>query len=339
MSAATLDAFLNSLANSGAGAARPLAEAIRALAAASAELRGLAARGLRPKAERGRDAELDVAADDLFLRAARQSSVALYVSSELSQPVGLDPQGGLAVAVDPLNGSGDLDIGVPAGTLFSILPVAGDALGQPDETFRQPGRNQLAAGLFVHAAQPVLVLTVGSGTHAFAFSQRLGTFAQARESLVIAPRASELAVDASNTRHWQEAMRLYVDDCLKGAEGPRERDFTLRWSGSLAAEAMRLLYRGGIFLAPADGRKGRLQGTVPLVLNANPLALLVEQAGGAATDTLRPVLDLAPESLKQRTPLVLGARREVERVTRYHTEPSQMADRAPLFGHRGLFRT
>jgi len=149
---------------------------------------------------------------------------------------------------------------------------------------------------------------------------------------------SEMCIRDRNYRHWDEAVRLYVDDCLKGSAGPREKDFDMRWIASLVADAFRILVRGGVFLYPGDSRRGYANGRIRLVYEANPIAMLIEQAGGAATDGIYSILDLPPASLHQRTPLVFGAAREVARIGRYHTEPSVIAERSPLFGNRGLFR-
>jgi fructose-1,6-bisphosphatase I len=161
---------------------------------------------------------------------------------------------------------------------------------------------------------------------------------QAKESLSIPPRTQEFAINAANYRHWDEAVRLYVDDCLKGSEGPREKDFNTRWIASLVAQCYRILTRGGVFLYPGDQRRGYHQGRLRLVYEANPIAFVVEQAAGAATDTVNRILDIEPESLHQRTPFVFGSAKEVERIGRYHTAPSLIGERAPLFGNRGLFR-
>lgn len=346
MSVATLEAFLDPLLRSGEAAPGAAAETIRMLAAAAVDVAdhvGQGAFGAPNGAERRAEADpgrgFDDGVDDLFLAAARRAPVALYASTQLGRPVLLDPAGAVALALDPLNGSADIEVHAAPGTFFSILPPDGDPAGKPEQSFRQPGRRQLAAGLFVYGARLSLVLTAGEGAHAFVYSRRLHSFVRTREALAIPPRGAELAIDASNTRHWPDAVRLYVDDCLNGTEGPRERDFALRWSSSLATEALRVLHRGGVFLAPADPRRGHPHGAVPLVCNANPLALLTEAAGGEATDAMQPILDLVPEGLRQRTALVFGAKREVERIGRYHAEPSHIAERAPLFGHRGLFRT
>lgn len=349
MSASTLDAFLNTLS---AMAAEPLrrdaAEIVRALSGAAVRMRNTVNHGALGEAfagQRGssnadgdRQRDLDVFADEVFLDAMRKAPVALYGSEELEQPVILDRDAKLALAIDPLDGSSNIDTNVSIGTIFSIAPVIGLVDEQPAASFLQPGSRQVAAGFFIYGPQLSLVVTFGSGTHIFVFSSRLGTFVQAYESRAIAPRTQEFAINSANYRHWDEAVRLYVDDCLKGTEGPREKDFNMRWIASLVAEAYRILIRGGVFLYPVDQRRGYGSGRLRLVYEANPIAFLVEQAGGAATDTVNRILDLQPASLHQRVPLVFGAAREVARIARYHTEPSFIGERSPLFGQRGLFR-
>ena len=139
-------------------------------------------------------------------------------------------------------------------------------------------------------------------------------------------------------RHWDERVRLYVDDCLAGAEGPRGKDFNMRWTASLVAEAARILERGGVFLYPADAPRPYREGRLRQLYEANPIAFIVEQAGGAATDGIRPLLDIVPAALHQRTPFVFGSAREVQRIARYLTDPSAIGERSPLFGRRSLFR-
>ena len=202
----------------------------------------------------------------------------------------------------------------------------------------QAGTVQIGAGFFIYGPQLALVLSLGSGTHVFVLSTRLGTFVQAYESRMIAPRTQEFAINTANYRHWDEAVRLYVDDCLEGADGPRGKDFNMRWIASLVADCYRILMRGGVFLYPGDQRKGYRQGRLRLVYEANPIAYLVEQAAGAASDTVNRILEIQPESLHQRVPMVFGSEREVARIARYHTAPSSIGERSPLFGNRGLFR-
>ncbi|UGX88446.1 class 1 fructose-bisphosphatase [Phyllobacterium meliloti] len=348
MTTATLDAFLGSYAEHNNPLRTSVAAVLRQLALTAVKIRSVINQGALGKAfsgsTGGKNADgdpqkaLDVFADDMFLEAMRQAPVALYGSEELMHPALLNPLAPLALAIDPLDGSSNIDTNVSIGTIFSILPVAGDPSSEPVASFFQKGDRQLAAGFFIYGPQLALVLTLGNGTHAFVFSSRLGTFVQAYDSIVIASQAHEFAINAANYRHWDEAVQLYMDDCLKGSEGPRERDFNMRWIASLVAEAYRILMRGGVFLYPGDKRKGYGDGRIRLIYEANPIAFLIEQAGGGATDTSTRILDLMPKAMHQRVPFVFGSVREVARISRYHSEPSNIGERAPLFSNRGLFR-
>jgi fructose-1,6-bisphosphatase I len=352
MQTATLDAFLNSyLEQQQDELRRAVVATVRRLTEAATKVRhainqgvlGAAfagARGANPDGDVQKD--LDVYADDIFLDAMRHAPVAYYASEELEQPVLLAANAPLAIAIDPLDGSSNIDTNVSIGTIFSLLPVADVATGAPDAnpaaSFLQAGTAQIGAGFFIYGPQLALVLSLGSGTHVFVLSTRLGTFVQAYESRMVAPRTQEFAINAANYRHWDEAVRLYVDDCLEGADGPRGKDFNMRWIASLVADCYRILMRGGVFLYPGDQRKGYRQGRLRLVYEANPIAYLVEQAAGAATDTVNRILEIQPEGLHQRVPMVFGSAREVARIARYHTAPSAIGERSPLFGNRGLFR-
>ncbi|SFJ45435.1 D-fructose 1,6-bisphosphatase [Phyllobacterium sp. CL33Tsu] len=348
MTTATLDAFLGSYCEKGDEIRIAVSAVVRHLSLTAVKVRNTINQGALGKAfasnQGNRNAggdtqkELDILADDMFIEAMRQAPVAVYGSEELEHPAILNPSAPLALAIDPLDGSSNIDTNVSIGTIFSILPVAGEPDSEPDASFLQKGEAQLAAGFFIYGPQLALVLTLGSGTHIFVFSSRLGTFVQAYESIVIADRAHEFAVNTANYRHWDEAVRLYVDDCLKGNEGPRGRDFNMRWVASLVAEAYRILVRGGVFLYPGDRRKSYGEGRIRLVYEANPVAFLIEQAGGAATDTQNRILGLTPRGMHQRVPLIFGSSREVARISRYHTQPSSIGERAPLFSNRGLFR-
>jgi len=339
VSASTLDAYLNSQSFDRG----QVVETIRSLAAAAVATRSLiahssaftlgAAAGAR-NADGDFQRFLDVSADEAFLAAARQAGVRHYCSEEIDSAVDLNGISQIALAIDPLDGSSNIDTNVSIGTIFSILPAGS---GEPAASFMQPGRNQLAAGFFIYGPQLALALTLGGGTRIFVHSPRLGTFVETVRTS-IAEKTEEFAINASNYRHWDDAVRLYVDDCLKGTTGPREKDFNMRWIASLVADAYRILIRGGVFLYPGDSRRGYSNGRLRLVYEANPIAMLIEQAGGAATDGTNPIMDLLPSSLHQRTPLVFGAAREVARIGRYHTDPSVIAERSPLFGNRGLFR-
>jgi fructose-1,6-bisphosphatase I len=240
--------------------------------------------------------------------------------------------------MDPLDGSSNIDTNVSIGTIFSILPGLGGADFDDAASFLQSGRAQLAAGFFIYGPQLALVLTLGAGTHVFVFSPRAGKFLHAYEQVAIPPTTQEFAINASNYRHWDGAVRHYVDDCMQGAEGPHGRDFNMRWIASLVADAYRIFIRGGVYLYPGDRRRGYAHGRLRLVYEANPIALLAEQAGGLATDGVQPILDIVPQGLHQRVPLIFGSRSEVLQIRSYHEEPDAVGVRSPLFGSRGLFR-
>jgi fructose-1,6-bisphosphatase I len=346
MSAQDLETFLHAHADGdpvGAAVSRTVAE----LARAARQVWRLAQ---DPAAQRFDDVEtatnsdgdvqtkLDVVADRIFLEAAMRAPVAAYASEELAEPHPIDASRPIALAVDPLDGSSNVELNLSFGTIFSILPALHDHSHGPAASFLQPGASQLAAGLFIYGPQLSLVLSIGEGTHLFAFSDSAGRFRLARESVQVPPQAKEFAINASNYRHWNESVRLYFDDCVKGVHGPRERDYNMRWLASLVVEAYRILVRGGVFLYPADKRPGYGNGRLRLVYEANPVAFLMEQAGGAATDGVQPILSLTPDSLHQRTPLIFGSGREVAKLTAYHSDPASIAERSPLFGRRGLFR-
>jgi len=345
MTAATLDAYLNSYCGPAGDAARQqVAELVRSFAAAAIKVRksinegalGAAFAATRDTAHAEGDVqkELDVHADDLFLEAARHAGIAWYASEEIANPVAIDEAAPVAVAIDPLDGSSNIDTNVSIGTIFAILPNAGGETA----TFRQPGHKQLGAGFFIYGPQLALALTLGSGTRIFVLSSRLGTFVEAYKSVSIPAETKEFAINASNYRHWDETTRCYVDDCLQGHDGSREKDFNMRWIASLVAEAYRILVRGGVFLYPRDGRKGYSKGRLRLVYEANPIAMIIEQAGGAATEGANRILDIEPTDIHQRSPLIFGSAKEVAKYARYHTQPSAIGARHPLFGNRGLFR-
>ncbi len=324
-----------------AATVRCLAGAGIALAATIAEGSlgsGFADKGGTANSDGDQQRGLDLLADDRFLAALADSPVAVYASEELHEPVLLDAGRPLALAIDPLDGSSNIDTNTSIGTIFSIRARVGDPAVDALHSFLRPGREQLGAGFLVYGPQLSLVLTLGQGTAIFVHSPIERCFRLAIEQVAIPPRTQEFATNAANYRHWHDPIRLYFDDCIKGGHGPREREFNMRWLASLVADAYRILVRGGVFLYPADRRRGYGKGRLRLVYEAHPIAMLIEQAGGGATDGIDPILDIAASDLHQRVPLVFGSANEVARIGRYHTLPTQIADRAPLFGKRGLFR-
>ena len=348
MSAIKLDAYLKHCSTELGEQGDAIAKIINTLGEASVSIRNIINQGALGAAFNGvkggsnsdgdLQKDLDVYADDVFMNALRAAPVALYGSEELANPVLLDPDAKFAIAIDPLDGSSNIDTNVSIGTIFSILPVVGDLDEDLEQTFLQPGVHQLAAGFFIYGPQLALALTVGQGTQIFVHSSTTGDFVLAYEAIAIAERTSEFAINASNYRHWGKAVILYMDDCFAGSSGPREREFNMRWIASLVADTYRILIRGGVFLYPRDNRKGYSEGRLRLVYEANPIAFLIEQAGGVATNARDRILDIVPKGLHQRVPFIFGSKKEVERIRRYHTDPNMIGERAPLFGKRGLFR-
>ena len=314
------------------------AEAGRKLAelCALGPLAGDLAAGL--EANPGGDAqkELDRRAHDIFVAALRHAPVAVLGSEEAAAPIVVRADGCLAIAIDPLDGSSNIAVNAPIGSIFSILPV--DPALPPARQLLRPGSAQLAAGFLIYGPETVLVLSVGNGTHIFTLHRPSGVFLLTRAALRLPRGTSEYAINASNYRHWEAPIRAYVDDCLAGTEGPRRVDFNMRWMASVVAEAYRILLRGGIYLYPGDARPGYREGRLRLVYEAAPLAFLITEAGGAASDGVCPILARTPTTLHQRTPLIFGADDKVARVLAYYAGELAIAERSPLFGRRGLFR-
>jgi len=279
---------------------------------------------------------LDMVAEDLFSGALRRSPVAAYLSEEVEAASLFNADGLLAVAIDPLDGSSNIDVNAPIGTIFSIFPTPPEAVADPAVAFRQRGRLQLAAGFFIYGPQTSLVVSTGQGTQLYVLNHVSGEFTLVEAALSIPRSASEYAINASNYRHWRAPISAYIDDCVKGADGPRGRNFNMRWIGSLVADSYRIFMRGGIFLYPGDARKGYDQGRLRLLYEAIPIAFLAEQAGGAASDGVDPILDFAPTSLHQRIPLVMGSADKVELVRQYHLDFSPPDLESPVIGRRSV---
>jgi fructose-1,6-bisphosphatase I len=346
-SAITLAAHLQAALREGPDLA--LQEVILAIAGACAEIADLIALGpiaggLNRAAGANADGdvqkELDLLTHAIVMAALRAAPVASVLSEEGEHIESLNPAAPLAVAIDPLDGSSNIDTNMSIGTIFSILPSA-PPKGAPEAlgAFGGPGARQLAAGFVVYGPQTALVLTTGAGVDVFTLDRRDQTFRLTRPGVTIVEGTKEYAINASNYRHWELPVRTYIDDCLSGSTGLRGQDFNMRWIGSLVAEAFRILARGGIFLYPADKRPGYRQGRLRLIYEAHPMAFVIEQAAGLASNGRERILDLCASSLHQRTPLIFGAKSKVERVQRMHLSPQTGAEHSPLFARRGLFRT
>jgi fructose-1,6-bisphosphatase I / sedoheptulose-1,7-bisphosphatase len=315
--------------------------------------------------------KLDVLANEAMLKACEWGGlVAGMVSEELEEPFAIPEayeRGPYLLLFDPLDGSSNTDVNVAVGTIFSVLkhersdaPVSADYL--------QPGRRQVAAGYAIYGPATMLVLTVGKGTHGFTLDREIGNFILTHPDLTIPADSSEFAINTSNARFWEAPVHRYVSECQAGRTGVRERDFNMRWIASMVAEAHRILMRGGVFMYPRDSRVGPLTaaqrqsppegvgqlgsgpspaqdplnpGRLRLMYEANPIGLLVEQAGGCASTGRERILDVAPTQLHERVPVILGSKNEVERIERYHREHDSGTDKpfiSPLFNERSLFR-
>jgi len=257
---------------------------------------------------------LDVRSDEIVTAALETAPVAYYASEEQDDIVILDARKSLAVASDPLDGSSNIDTNVSIGTIFSIYGAGTDA----KSSFFRAGSDQMCGGFFVYGPQTTLVMTAGAGTETYVLDPDTGNFELAFAHMKIVPASTEYAINASNHHHWGAPIRAYIDDCLAGAEGPLGEKYNMRWVGSLVADANRILSRGGIFMYPGDDRAGYQSGRLRLLYEANPVAFVIEQAGGLATDGAVRILDMPLDNLHQRVPFVFGSEKPVETVARYH---------------------
>jgi fructose-1,6-bisphosphatase I/sedoheptulose-1,7-bisphosphatase len=279
--------------------------------------------------------KLDVAANEIFLRTNEWGgTLAAMASEEMEAPYAIPaeyPKGRYLLAFDPLDGSSNIEVNAPVGSIFSVLRAS-------ESGFLQPGSQQVCAGYAIYGPSTMLVLTFGRGVHGFTLDREIGEFIYTHPDLRVPEETGEFAINSSNSRFWEPAVKRYVDECLAGRSGPRGRDFNMRWIASLVAEAHRILMRGGVFLYPRDEREASRSGRLRLLYEANPIGMVIEQAGGRASTGYGPVLEVEPGSLHQRTGFVFGARREVERIEQYHRDFNKREYDAPLFGARGLFR-
>ncbi|CAA6820752.1 MAG: Fructose-1,6-bisphosphatase, type I (EC [uncultured Thiotrichaceae bacterium] len=282
---------------------------------------------------------LDQQAHEILLNACQQTSVAVVGSEEAPEVINLDASASLVVVMDPLDGSANIKTNAPTGTIFSLYPLSEGTYGKSDAAALLKGTEQLAAAYVIYGTQTALALTLGEGTHLFILDRQSRSYVLTRENIQVPKVAKEYSVNASNQDFWHDSIQNYVDDCITGYADHKQK-FNMRWVASLVAEAHRIFARGGVFLYPSDSREGDEPGRLRLVYEANAMAFLMEQAGGAATDCSRRIMDIQPEHLHQKTPLVMGSEANVEQVTRYQNfeeEGHYRQGKAPLFGSRGLF--
>ncbi len=266
--------------------------------------------------------KLDVITNDIMLRHNEWAGhVAGMASEEMDAVYPIPdqyPLGKYLLVFDPLDGSSNVDINISVGTIFSILraPVANRAASAED--FLQPGVKQVCAGYALYGSSTMLVLTTGHGVNGFTLDREVGEFLLTHPGMRIPEDTREFAINTSNRRFWEAPVQRYVEECLAGKEGPRGKDFNMRWVASMVAEVHRILTRGGIFMYPRDTKDPAKPGKLRLLYEANPMSMIVEQAGGASSTGYERILDMQPEGLHQRVPVILGSKNEVEVVVGYH---------------------
>jgi len=266
--------------------------------------------------------KLDIISNEILLQANEWGGhLAAMASEEMESfhPIpNRYPKGEYLLLFDPLDGSSNIDVNVTIGTIFSVLK-APEGMQEPSEQdFLQVGTKQVAAGYAVYGPQTMLVLTTGNGVNCFTLDREMGSWVMTQRDIKIPVDTAEYAINASNARHWFPPVRRYIDELEQGKVGPRGKNFNMRWIASMVADVHRILNRGGIFMYPADARDPDKPGKLRLMYEANPMSLLIEQAGGAATDGHQRILDIQPTGLHQRVAVFLGSKNEVERVTGYH---------------------
>ena len=269
--------------------------------------------------------KLDLIANEVLIEANEWGGHLAAMASEEMDSIHVVPnrypQGEYLLLFDPLDGSSNIDVNVSIGTIFSVLRKVGHARGVAEEDFLQPGKQQAAAGYCVYGPQTTLVLTLGNGVAMFTLDRETGSWVLTATDVRIPEETKEFAINMSNQRHWAPPVQRYIGECLQGREGPRGKDFNMRWVASMVADVHRILTRGGVFMYPWDQREPDKPGKLRLMYEANPMAFIVEQAGGQATDGHERILDIVPSKLHQRVSVMLGSAAEVRRVTSYHREP------------------
>ena len=265
--------------------------------------------------------KLDIIANEVLIEANEWGGHLAAMASEEMEGIyavpNRYPQGEYLLLFDPLDGSSNIDVNVSIGTIFSVLKKPDGDAAVDEKDFLQAGHNQVAAGYCVYGPQTTLVLTVGDGVAMFTLDREQGSFVLTQENVQIPPDTKEFAINMSNMRHWDTPVKDYITDCLQGTEGPRGKDFNMRWIASMVTDVHRILTRGGIFLYPWDKREPGKPCKLRLMYEANPMGWLVEQAGGAATTGTQRILDIVPEKLHERVSVILGSKNEVAKVESY----------------------
>lgn len=267
--------------------------------------------------------KLDVITNDLMVGALEWTGhLAAMASEENDEIIPIPhqhPKGKYLICFDPLDGSSNIDVNISVGSIFSILRTPSGVTTPTAGDFLQPGTQQVCAGFCVYGPATVLVLTTGNGVNGFTLDDGVGEFILTHPNMRIPEETAEFAINMSNRRYWEAPVQRYVEECVQGKDGGREKNFNMRWVASMVAEVYRILTRGGIFMYPFDTKDPAKAGKLRLMYEANPMGFIVEQAGGLASTGRKRILELQPENIHQRVPVILGSKHEVERVVSYHT--------------------
>ena len=264
--------------------------------------------------------KLDIIANDQLIDGVKGcKSLAGLASEEMELPVAVQGTGDYLLLFDPLDGSSNIDVNVSIGTIFSILKKQDPSAPLQTSDFLLSGRHQVAAGYVVYGPQTTMALTLGDGVVMFTLNKETGEFLLIKDAVTISPSTKEFAINMSNMRHWADPVRRYVEECLAGTTGARDKDFNMRWIASMVADVHRVLSRGGVFMYPWDNRDPKKAGKLRLMYEANPMSFLVEQAGGASINGTQTIMDLQPTGLHERVSVMLGSKEEIDRLKQYHS--------------------
>lgn len=268
--------------------------------------------------------KLDVISNDAMVKSMEWTGhLAAMASEEVDEIIPIPkqhPRGKYLLLFDPLDGSSNIDVNITVGTIFSVLRCP-EGISEPTEKdFLQPGTRQVCAGFCTYGPTTMMVLTTGHGVSGFTLDQDIGEFVLTHPRMTIPEDTSEFAINMSNQRFWGPPIHRYIEECMQGKEGPRGKNFNMRWVASMVAEVYRILTRGGIFMYPWDSRDPSKPGRLRLMYEANPMSFIVEQAGGVSSTGRQRILEINPEGIHQRVPVILGSKNEVQQVIGYHQE-------------------
>lgn len=268
--------------------------------------------------------KLDIITNDVMVNHLNWTGhLAAMVSEEIEEIIQISdgmPKGNYLIAFDPLDGSSNIDVNISVGTIFSILRCPEGVTNPTVDDFMQPGTQQVCAGFCVYGPTTMMILTTGNGVNGFTLDRDVGEFILTHPDMTIPEATSEFAINMSNQRFWEPPVQRYIEECVQGVEGSRDKNFNMRWVASMVAEVYRILTRGGIFLYPLDNKPTTKGGKLRLLYEANPMSFIVEQAGGMSSTGRQRIMEIAPEDVHQRVPVILGSKQEVERVVGYHSE-------------------